>query len=275
MTEWISGDVVVNGIELHYQRTGGDKPALVFSHGTTDSGLTWEPIAGEFTEYFDVVLYDRRGHGQSGAPESGYTFADQAADLVGLLETLELESAVLVGHSGGAAIAAAAAAELPDQVICLLLEDPPWGTGWGGWQAMADGLAQWFQEIITLSREALTVQCTEKNPGWSAESVSAWVEAHLQVRPEVIQEFQQPEPAWRETALKITCPVMVLASDVDLNPLMTEDDAKEIVKHFQNSRFVRIPGTGHVIHNDNPEAFKHALRAFVRDMWRKYRRNRE
>ena len=40
MAEWFEGDVIANGIRLHYHRTGGDKPALVVVHGITDMGIS-------------------------------------------------------------------------------------------------------------------------------------------------------------------------------------------------------------------------------------------
>jgi hypothetical protein len=39
MNDWSSGDIVANGITLHYQRTGGAKPQIVLAHGLTDNGL--------------------------------------------------------------------------------------------------------------------------------------------------------------------------------------------------------------------------------------------
>ena len=45
MTEWSEGNVIANGVRLHYHRTGGDKPALVMAHGVTDTGMTWSRVA--------------------------------------------------------------------------------------------------------------------------------------------------------------------------------------------------------------------------------------
>ncbi|MDZ4717393.1 MAG: alpha/beta hydrolase [Roseiflexaceae bacterium] len=45
MSSWQTGNVHVNGVNLHYTRTGGDKPAVVLAHGFSDSGLCWTPVA--------------------------------------------------------------------------------------------------------------------------------------------------------------------------------------------------------------------------------------
>src|SRR5882672_8468662 len=73
MPEWFSGDIVANGLRIHYSRTGGDKPALVLSHGATDSGLCWTRVARALEADYDVILPDARGHGLSDAPPSGYS----------------------------------------------------------------------------------------------------------------------------------------------------------------------------------------------------------
>ena len=81
MSKWTSGDVVANGIKIHYNRTGGDKPPVVLAHGFTDNGLCWTRAAQVLEQDYDVIMYDARGHGFSDAPESGYSTEDHAADL--------------------------------------------------------------------------------------------------------------------------------------------------------------------------------------------------
>ena len=66
--DWQSGDIETNGIRMHYHRTGGDKPALVLSHGATDSGLCWTRVARVLEADYDVIMPDARGHGRSDAP---------------------------------------------------------------------------------------------------------------------------------------------------------------------------------------------------------------
>src|SRR3982074_2513917 len=102
MTHWFSGDVITNKIKIHYYRTGGDKRPLVLSHGATDSGLCWSRVARTLESEYDVIMPDSRGHGLSDAPETGYSSADHAADLAGLIRALGLEQPAVGGHSMGA-----------------------------------------------------------------------------------------------------------------------------------------------------------------------------
>jgi pimeloyl-ACP methyl ester carboxylesterase len=125
MTDWFSGFVETNGLRMHYTRTGGDKPPLVLSHGATDSGLCWTRLTRDLEADYDVIMPDARGHGLSDAPSSGYSSADHAADLAGLIAALDLRRPAVGGHSMGAATTLRLLADHPDLVRCAILEDPP------------------------------------------------------------------------------------------------------------------------------------------------------
>src|SRR5688572_9179947 len=86
MAEWKSGYAEVQGLRLHYTRTGGRLPPVVLAHGVGDDGLCWSTVAEALAPAFDVVMVDARGHGRSEAPLHGYGPAEQAADLSGLIE---------------------------------------------------------------------------------------------------------------------------------------------------------------------------------------------
>ncbi|MBN1247216.1 MAG: alpha/beta fold hydrolase, partial [Anaerolineae bacterium] len=127
MTTWPDAYVEANGIRLHYWRTGnGTKPPLVLCHGYSDNGLCWTPVARALEKDFDVIMVDARGHGQSDAPDEGYSTADQAADLAALVRALALDKPVIMGHSMGGATAGYAAATYPDLFGKVVLEDPAW-----------------------------------------------------------------------------------------------------------------------------------------------------
>src|SRR4051794_8028698 len=107
MPLWSTGDVTANGIRLHYTRTGAGtapgKPAVVLTHGFSDNGLCWTPVAEVLADDYDVIMIDARGHGQSDAPAEGYGSAEHAADVAGVIAALGLRRPALLGHSMGAA----------------------------------------------------------------------------------------------------------------------------------------------------------------------------
>jgi pimeloyl-ACP methyl ester carboxylesterase len=91
-----------SGISLHYQRVG-QGPDLVLIHGLTGNLASWHlRIVPLLRDNFRILTYDLRGHGHSDIPPTGYTTADMAADLKGLLDAFDVEQPYLVGHSYGA-----------------------------------------------------------------------------------------------------------------------------------------------------------------------------
>jgi non-heme chloroperoxidase len=88
-------------IEIHYEDHGSGQP-VVLIHGYPLSGRAWDKQVPVLLEAgHRVITYDRRGFGQSSQPVVGYDYDTLAADLLTLLEHLDLWDVVLVGHSMG------------------------------------------------------------------------------------------------------------------------------------------------------------------------------
>ncbi len=100
-------DVRVNDITLAVTDSGGAGRPVVLIHGWPLSGASWsEQVPALTAAGHRVVTYDRRGFGHSDKPATGYDYDTFADDLAGLLETLDLRDATLVGFSmGGGEIA--------------------------------------------------------------------------------------------------------------------------------------------------------------------------
>ena len=117
----------VNGIELAYDVQGEGEPVL-FIHGAIWADFL-RPLAEQPAfSGFQRIRYHRRGYGESGGPAGGFDM--QAADIVALLDHLEVDRAHLVGHSEGAMIALVLAASYPDRVRSLALLEPLPSSSW-------------------------------------------------------------------------------------------------------------------------------------------------
>lgn len=127
MERWQDRTIEVDGIRLHYTRTGAGtlraKPPVVLAHGFTDSGLCWTPVAEALEADYDLIMVDARGHGQSDAPEACYTLPQMAADLRGVIAGLGLRQPAVIGHSMGGGITLALAGLYPDVPGAIILED--------------------------------------------------------------------------------------------------------------------------------------------------------
>jgi Predicted hydrolases or acyltransferases (alpha/beta hydrolase superfamily) len=110
-------------VEIAWQQLG-DGPDLVLVHGLAASRAFWfGGYALPLSRHFRVTIYDLRGHGYSSTPAEGYGAADQARDLLRLLDALDIPRATLVGHSYGGGIVLEAAIAAPARVAGLALLD--------------------------------------------------------------------------------------------------------------------------------------------------------
>ncbi len=116
--------VQTNGVTLHVVEEG-DGPAVLFVHGFPDTWRGWKrQMAVVAAAGYRAVALDMRGYGKSSKPDdpARYTIFYCVADLVGVLDALEIKTATLVGHDFGAAISWSAAMMRPDRfpsVFCL------------------------------------------------------------------------------------------------------------------------------------------------------------
>ncbi len=113
-----------SGARLHYQQIG-DGPDLVMIHGLTGNLAVWHlHIIPLISNRYRTLTYDLRGHGYSEITPSGYSCDQMAADLLELLDALEIERAPIVGHSYGADIALYFAHNHPDRVSDVIAIEP-------------------------------------------------------------------------------------------------------------------------------------------------------
>ncbi|RYZ26362.1 MAG: alpha/beta fold hydrolase, partial [Sphingobacteriales bacterium] len=114
-----------NNIDLHYiEHNPGSKHTLVLIHGLTANAHAFDGlIAHGLTKHFRLISPDLRGRGLSSKPAFRYTLEDHAQDILGLLDHLEIERALLGGHSYGGLLSVYLAANYPQRVEKLVILD--------------------------------------------------------------------------------------------------------------------------------------------------------
>jgi 3-oxoadipate enol-lactonase len=128
----------VNGTEISYADTGGDGLAVVLSHGILMDQSMFAPQVTALAPQFRVITWDQRGHG--GTPARGpFSYWDSARDLLGLLDQVGVQRAVLGGMSQGGFVSLRASLLAPDRVRGLILIDTQAGLED---QAIAQGYEQ-------------------------------------------------------------------------------------------------------------------------------------
>ncbi|MEO6733645.1 MAG: alpha/beta hydrolase [Ferruginibacter sp.] len=113
-----------NSIRLHYLEFDGELPVIILMHGLTANAHAFDGlIAAGLSPAFNIISVDLRGRGQSDAPDVGYTMQEHAADIIGLMDALQIEKAIFAGHSFGGFLAVYLAAFYPTRVDKLILMD--------------------------------------------------------------------------------------------------------------------------------------------------------
>lgn len=263
MGEWASGDVEVNGVRLHYHRTGGGGRPLVLLHGFSDSGLCWTRVARDLEGDYDVVMPDARGHGRSDRAGAGFDATGRAVDAAGLIRGLGLDHVALAGHSMGAQTAAEIAATEPDLVACLILEDPPWRDA----IRTAPGRWDYIRRAQEMRREEVPAFLRELHPTWDDAEVDPWVDAKRQFD---LSLLDAPRPGssrpWREVAAAIRCPMLLLTADPDLGAIVTPEAGVEAAR-LARGRVERIAGAGHNIRREQYPAYRAAFVDFLHQVY--------
>ncbi len=266
---WEALDLEVGGLRLHVTRTGGGGPPLVVLHGVTDDGLCWTALAEQLQGAYDVLMVDARGHGRSSAPDAGYGPSEQAADVAGALDALGLEGALVLGHSMGAGTALALAALYRHLPRAILLEDPPpW---WVPQDVTPEDLAGREERVAgveAMKRKTHAQLLAEQRRDartWTDAEIVRWAESKQRCSPQVAAVFLQDhrDLDWPELLPRITCPVLLLTGEPERGALVTTDDAAALRALVPQTEVAHIPGGGHSIRHDQPQAYLAAVRAFL------------
>jgi N-formylmaleamate deformylase len=265
MAGWSEDNVAANGINIHYHRTGGDKPAMLLLHGITDYGLCWTRVALDLQDRCDVIMTDARGHGGSDGVATGFSVPILAADAAGVIRALGLIRPVVFGHSMGAITAAALAAEYPELVSAIVLEEPPLRDSITPPPAdFMQALQAEFRSYRAMSPEERTARGAALNPGWDPLEVEPWAQAKTQVTSGLMAHLGSFDKyPWRETLQRIQCPGLLITGDPARGSIVTPEIAREAVELWPNGQVARIAGAGHNIHRDRYEETMAKVNAFL------------
>lgn len=275
LAHWTQNDVLINGVRLHYYRSGeGDKRSLVLVHGFSDNGLCWTPTARDLATEYDVIMPDMRAHGLSERVGPGEK-VDMAADLAGLIRTLELSSPVICGHSMGAMVTYQIGVRFPELASALVLEDPPWWlpqtvrTPVSG-EPAEPPIAKWAKSLANQTLDELLVQYRNDHPDWPEELVRPMCESKKQLDPTIIDtmvgRMNAQEVDWLSSIHNIVHPVLLFAGNPELGGIVTPEVVTKV--HVLNPKItiVTIPDAGHLIRFDKYAAFMSALWAFLKQV---------
>lgn len=257
----VSGACEVDGVALHYLRTGGGKPPLVLLHGLMGNGACWTPVARALEREYDVVMPDARGHGGSSAPAQGYRYADLAGDVTGLIRALRLASPIVLGHSMGGMTAAVVAARAGRSVRGVVLVDPTFLSPEWQQEVFESDVAQQHRRMLAQDRGELLAQLRARHPRRSAEMIELLVDARLATRLSAFDVLRPPNPEYRQLVSAIEVPVLLLIGDT--SPVVSPETARALQQLNPRLRFEQIQGAGHGLPFDQPLRLAEVVRSFA------------
>lgn len=140
-------------VEIAYETEGALGDPVVLVHGSLVDHHSWDAIVGPLATSLQVLVYDRRGYGESTGPRRVHSVRDDEGDLARLLEHTGLFPAHLVAHSYAGAVALRLAIDRPELVRSLALHEPPMVGLLAHDPSTASDAARWEEWIVHRRRE--------------------------------------------------------------------------------------------------------------------------
>ena len=138
---------ITAGAPLFFQQAGQGSP-LVLLHGLGVDGTMFDPIVPAFTPQHQVIVPDLRGHGHSQDLPGPYDVPQLAADVIGVLDTLALQTVDVLGYSHGGAVAQYLAYRFPQRVRRLMLACTYAYNALSFQEKIEDGLQPWLMRLL-------------------------------------------------------------------------------------------------------------------------------
>jgi pimeloyl-ACP methyl ester carboxylesterase len=238
---------------------------LVFLPGPTDSWRSYQPVLERFSPSLRMVAVSQRGHGDSDKPQTGYRVEDFAGDVVPLLDALDVDQAVLAGHSGSCLVARRVALDHTDRVAGLVLEASPT-------TLMGDAnLDRFIESVVSTLTDPI-------DPAFARSFVADTSSDDLP--PALLDELtaeslKVPAGVWKQVFAglqayddmaeleRINVPTLLVWGDADGLVSRAMQDA--LVERIRGAELRSYAGVGHTPRWEDPARFATDVAEFVRE----------
>ncbi|HWP42261.1 MAG TPA: alpha/beta hydrolase [Blastocatellia bacterium] len=241
---------------------------LLLLHGVTDSCRSFEIVLPHLDNSIHAFALTQRGHGDASRPESGYRFSNFAADVAAFMDSVEIEGAVIAGHSMGSSVAQRFAIDYPDRTLGLVLM--------GAFAGFRDnpGVKEFCESIASTLMDPVDpaiVQDFQKStlarpvPETFYEMI---VQESLKVPARVWRDAFQGflEYEFPSELNNIKSPTLIIWGDQDA--FCPRSDQEKLLATIKGSQLVVYEGSGHALHWEQPERFAADLLAFIKQLSR-------
>jgi len=253
---------------ITYRESGrSDAPALVLLHGIGSTSAGWRLQYEPLGRHFRVIAWDAPGYGGS-KPLSGETPSVEgyAQSLANLMDSLNVEQAILGTNSWGTPTAVAFARLYPQRVRALILGGPAAGWGSAPKSEREQRAAARIERVKLLGMKQMREEDASDlvAPGTRAEVIQ-WITSAEGLNAEgyaqAARMLAQADVA-REIA-SVQCPVRVVSGEKDTRT-PPETNAKRIAAAAPNATLQMVPDCGHLPHLEHPEVFNASVLEVLR-----------
>ncbi len=263
-------DLTVAGVRLRVAEIGSGPP-LVLQHGWPQYSWAWRKLIPQLAARHRVICPDLRGFGGSAAPADGNMLKERlAADLIGVLDALELERVRLVGHDWGGFAGFLACLQAPERFsgFLALAIIHPWPPASRPTPKRLASVS--YQFVIAapllggalLRRRAMAERFLARAGGgvWDAAERSAYaaalsrpesVAATVGLYRQFLTKELKPLTAGRYASQRLSVPTRLLIGDRD--PVITPDGVAGFEDHTDAMTLEWVPGAGHWLPEEHPE----------------------
>ena len=259
----------LEGVTIAYEeRAGTDRsPATVFVHGLGGSARSWwAQIAACAKHGHRAIAYDQRGAGLSSKPEGPYSVELWARDLVRVLDALDIDRPLLVGHSVGCMISERACVELGERVAGLVTI--------GGALKWREEAAPVFEERVRLARAGRMdeIAATVVGTGLSEERRRTdpvltglfWELIASNESQSYADWSAATAPGSMVEPERVVCPVLACCGEHD--PVTPPTFAQAIADAVPDGRTAVVRGAAHWCHLEAPDAVNEILLGFAEEL---------
>lgn len=279
----MSSFIATNTIRLHYLDHAGSGPTLVLAPGITANAHAFDAIVQALSGRMRVLALDLRGRGLSDAPDVGYTMADHAADVLGMLDALGLERVVMGGHSFGGFLSLYLAAQAPERVEKAIVLDAAIGVATPRTRELIQpSLNRLGQQYPSFAAYLDLIKAAPYLHGWPWDpAIESYYRADVQTASDgSVRSRSQPEhigaamdgviaEPWRDHLARIVQPVLLVNAPGPYGPpgappIVSADQAAETAALLPDCRLVTVPGNHQtMLYGAGAAAIADAISAFM------------
>lgn len=255
----------VNGVKINYELTG-QGPTVVFIHGICMGLRQWDEQVKYFRDSYQCLTLDLRGHKLSSPGK--ITVSNFAADILALLDFLDIAQAHFVGYSLGGTVAQEILRQQSSRVLSIVLSSTTSFTKVPKWRLM---LSQKFGPLRKQSMETLgpimaSYCCPPEFPRKNPQAYQDFVQMLQEHDKGIYQEtvIATSNLDYRDVLKEANVPVLIIVGELDqVLPPKNSQLIKDIVP---SSQLLIFPGTGHLLPYERANEYNKALTEFLTDI---------